>query len=327
MYILTIPSFTWIKVDQSDQDVPRRRAGHTCHLRDSQMIVVGGYIGNEPRCDSPGVFVFDVSSLRWQSSFTAGDHPDDYKTGNTVEAGSHGYQVPKVVQDVIGGNEDGGATVSTPAASAEGGPFATGKPPVFTVTQPGSTATITNWGPTGTSTDDGGDSGGDSGSSISPGLIAASVIAGIAGAAALYLGFCAWLYRRQVSAYKQHVAVANRYPAASNNSLGGGLWGRRHSSRRTQASAASWGWRGSEREPTWMSEPKWVPSDDHPSSSGTGSAQGSAAPKYSEDTRPGTSGSGGSTEGLLEGQEPSFFNVVMGPRRALRVVNGIDEKA
>ena len=30
-------------------------------------------------------------------------------------------------------------------------------------------------------------------------------------------------------------------------------------------------------------------------------------------------------QGLLDGQEPSFFSVVMGPRRALRVVNGLGE--
>ncbi|KAI9172123.1 Kelch repeat-containing protein [Paramyrothecium foliicola] len=333
MYILTIPSFTWIKVDQSDQDVPRPRAGHTCHLRDSQMIVVGGYIGNEPVCESPGVFVFDASSLEWKDSFSAGDHPDDYSIENTVEAGSYGYKVPAQVREVIGGDEDGSATATAPGASATDGPFATGKPPVFTVTQTGATATITNWGPQGTSPGGGdgpSEGGGSGGSNISPGLIAAAVIAGIAGAAAFYLGFCAWLYRRQVNAYKQHVAVANRYPGVSNQSLaggGGGFWGRRHSSRRTQASAASWAWPGSDREPTWMSEPKWISSDEHPSSSGTGSAQGSGGPKNSEDTRPGTSNSGGSTEGLLEGQEPSFFSVVMGPRRALRVVNGIDERS
>jgi len=35
-------------------------------------------------------------------------------------------------------------------------------------------------------------------------------------------------------------------------------------------------------------------------------------------------GSTSSTELLLDGQEPSFFSVVLGPRRALRVVNGLE---
>lgn len=54
MYILTIPSFTWIKVPNPDNSPPAR-AGHTCTLRDGQIIIVGGYTGNTPSCDSPGI--------------------------------------------------------------------------------------------------------------------------------------------------------------------------------------------------------------------------------------------------------------------------------
>ncbi|KAL2200763.1 hypothetical protein P885DRAFT_28462 [Corynascus similis CBS 632.67] len=55
MYILTIPSFTWIKVPNPDNSPPAR-AGHTCTLRDGQIIIVGGYTGNTPSCDSPGIW-------------------------------------------------------------------------------------------------------------------------------------------------------------------------------------------------------------------------------------------------------------------------------
>ncbi|KEY64791.1 hypothetical protein S7711_08070 [Stachybotrys chartarum IBT 7711] len=321
MYILTIPSFTWIRVDQSGQDTPLPRAGHTCALQDSQMIVVGGYVGQEDRCDSPGIYVFDVSTLEWKSNFAAADHPADFSTGNSVLDSSYGYRVPEIVQQEIGGDDEGGATVTTPAVGeATQGPFATGQAPRFTVTATGAgpTATVTNPGPDGTeASSDGGPQ---------PGLIAAGVIAGLAGALALYLGWCAWVYRRQVKAYKQHIAAANRYGAASNASFGAaGLFGgRRASSRRTQASGHSrWGWMGSGREPDWLSEPKWQ--SDEPPSSSSATATNSAG-RSVNDGRPRSSGSGGSTEGLLDGQEPSFFNVVMGPRRALRVVNGIDEK-
>lgn len=47
-----------------------------------------------------------------------------------------------------------------------------------------------------------------------------------------------------------------------------------------------------------------------------------------EDQPPRRSDSGessSSAERLLDGQEPSFFNVVMKPRRALRVVNGLED--
>lgn len=71
MWILTLPSFTWIEVDQSSQSVPYARAGHSCNIWQGQMVVVGGYIGDEISCDSPGVYVYDLSSLTWVEQFTA----------------------------------------------------------------------------------------------------------------------------------------------------------------------------------------------------------------------------------------------------------------
>jgi hypothetical protein len=53
---------------------------------------------------------------------------------------------------------------------------------------------------------------------------------------------------------------------------------------------------------------------------GSGSGSGQRPPIR----RSHSAGSSSSTEGLLDGQEPSFFSVVMGPRRALRVVNGLE---
>ncbi|KAK6213689.1 kelch domain-containing protein [Colletotrichum tabaci] len=349
MYILSIPAFTWIKVDAGD-GVPAPRAGHTCTMRDGQIIVAGGYIGPDANCESPGVYVFDASNLRWTSSFEAGDHPADLSPENSVLAGSYGYKVPDKVQSVIGGSSDGGATATTPAAGpATGGPFATGRSPVFTITQGGSTATITSFGPTSTSNPD--ESGGD-GRGTNPGLIAAGVIAGILGALALYLGFCAWLYRRQVAAYKQHLSQVNRYSGASpmhfEEAAGflpgraAGKGGRGHKRDGSTVSDESFSWVGTGVEPKWMTD------DPTPGGSGSGGGAGGGSssvggpPRKSEDARTFRSGPSGtandprtsssrhantdnesvsSTEQLLEGQEPSFFSVVMGPRRALRVVN------
>ena len=295
MYVLTIPSFTWIKVDKSDK-TPAARAGHTCTMYDGQIIVVGGYIGKDAACD-PGFYVFNASTLEWQDNFKAGDHDPDAHSDNFVLAGSFGYVVPDAVQKVIGGDQEGSATVTKPAASATGGPFATGRSPVFTVTQAGATATATGAGGSGSSqsSDDG----------SHPGLIAAGVVAGVLGALAIYLGYCAYLYRRQVRAYKRHLAIANRYSGASTTSLVPPP-DTRHSHSTTQDNSnESFGWVG---HPGGPSEPRWA-------------SEG----KLSEDTRPGTSRSSGSTEGLLDGQEPSFFSVVLGPRRALRVVNGAEQ--
>lgn len=284
------------------------------------MIVVGGYMGETASCDDPGLYVFDTSSLKWTNEFKAGDHDADFHPDNSVLAASHGYTVPDAVQKQIGGDEDGGATITTPVADPTGGPFATGQPPVFTITQGGGTTTIT---PTSDANSD--DDGGDNGPPA--GTIVAGVIAGIAGALAFYLGFCAWLYRRQVGAYKRHLAVANRYSGVSSDAFmpvgvsGGGS----RRSRRRDESDETFGWVGSDRETTqWLSEPKWTP-DDGPSPGGSGAtSQGKKSSERGQTSGSGSGTGGESTENLLEGQEPSFFNVVMGPRRALRVVNGID---
>ena len=249
---------------------------------------------------------------------------------------------------------------------------------------------------------------GDPSDSRRPGLIAAGIIAGLLGLLAIYLGYCAWLYRRQVRAYRSHLAVANRYsPAGASTASGlGGLaafFGRRVSSRdgekgRTAGAAAaaavaarmsdseksrgrthkrdtststadSVGWSVPPAEPrllfdddpqqptpesgyssmsypsgatgagagglgSYPTRPLGWRSGAYGGSSGIASGSGSGATPGSRPT-PG-SGSGvdaarrssgesySSAERLLDGQEPSFFSVVMKPRRALRVVNGLE---
>lgn len=467
MYILSIPSFTWVKVsDDDDEHKPSARAGHECHLRDGQMIVVGGYTGGQT-CDSPGIYVFNATSLTWQSSFKALDHDPDLHPENSVLGNSFGYQVPAPVASVIGGSGSGGATATQPAAgSATAGPFATGKSPVLTIT-------ATAWGPGATTTAKPGDPGNPNtetkGKDRKAGLIAAGVIAGLLGLLAIYLGYCAWLYRRQVRAYKTHLAVANRYstphhPGASTASglaafFGFGSVGRKTSkqSRKSattdplnsngaaaaagtasnrpispsnssiisyssnnyygyggippmvepkmlfedgggdlQSHAESAGYgsstrtshtasRGGYPRPSLGSSP--MPPMPAPAAAGGGvissfgtspgsyspwtevsmsmsglgsSGTGTTPATLSSDPSPGTgtggtvpgkvihvhgheevaagddggefydeargSGSVSSTERLLEGVEPSFFSVVMGPRRALRVVNGLEEE-
>jgi hypothetical protein len=321
-------------------------------MRDGQIVVVGGYTGKDSGCDSPGIYVFDASTLKWVDRFSAGDHKPDFSAGNSVQAGSFGYKVPDLVQIVVGGGPEGGATITSPVASATDGPFATGKPPIYTVTDSRHTQTVTQWGPTGTGAPGAGISGQSadpgSGSRASAGLIAAGVIAGLCGLLAGYLGFCAWLYRRQVQAYKNHLAVTNRYSGVSSGNLGknsaavAGLFGRNGRSHRRVGSTTSedsFGWVGAAVEPKWLSD-ETTPGSGTGSGSGSGQAAGFTRP---EDRRTdyGFTGDGrlshgdenllphrpvshSSAEGLMDGQEPSFFSVVMGPRRALRVVNGMD---
>jgi hypothetical protein len=167
MWILSIPSFSWIEVDQGTDkaSIPPPRAGHLCQVWDAQMIVLGGY-NTDLGCDAPGIYVFNMSSLGWSNQFTAVtgknalqgyNAKDKGSTGNPLAQqinqrgfgvnagieGSYGYAVPDAVQSVIGGAATGGATLTAPVQTPTQGPLATGKPQTYTMTGPDG-ATITN---------------------------------------------------------------------------------------------------------------------------------------------------------------------------------------
>ncbi|KAI9891804.1 MAG: hypothetical protein M1814_002369 [Vezdaea aestivalis] len=290
MWILTVPSFTWIKVDTSKQSIPPARAGHSCNVWNAQMIVVGGYVGKDLSCDSPGVYIFNTSSLQWQNSYVAlkGPGSDDplnqqpafqdasKKKGYPGLIGSYGYTVPQAVIDVVGGNPSGAATLTKPALAPTGGPVASGVLPTFTVTGVGPTTTAIVPG-----------SGAPTGASRAV-IIAISVVAACLAVLAAYLGFCLWLYRKQLALYKRHVALVQR---SNHNSF--------------------------END----SGPEKLLTLPPGSSSEPGSSHGSS--------RRGTEGhsygpvrlDGEDDADLMRGHEPTFVGVLLSPRRSLRVVN------
>lgn len=368
MWILTIPSFTWVQVDLDGQSQPPARAGHTCTMWDGQMVVVGGYVGKDISCDSPGVYVFNSSSLRWTDSFTALDHPPEGsdssgRQGSSIYRNSYGYQVPPSVQSIIGGSSWGGATVTIPAAgSAEAGPIATGRPPTFTVTQSGSTI-IQTPGPTSTSNSDPANTPvSQSSSSSNVGAIIAGTIAAALAILASYLAFCTWLYRRQLKMYKNHVSMAQRRslspvrwgagqlhekvssPGLMLGPFGTEIGGSGSGSGSTGRPSSSYQGAGSTQstDPTpsqnYTSRPEsFVPgyagAVSIPGGAYIGHGYGRLSEEHEDRLDPSTAGSHGdhgrnsqstahsSMDDLLGGQEPSFFSVVLNPRRTLRVVN------
>ncbi|KIW89070.1 uncharacterized protein Z519_10555 [Cladophialophora bantiana CBS 173.52] len=316
IWILTVPSFTWIQVDTSKQANPPGRAGHMCNVWNAQMIVVGGYVGQDLSCDSPGIYVFNTSSLQWQSGYVALQTDDNLNRQKSQQddpsalQGSFGYSVPEEVQSVIGGNAVGSATVSAPAQSATQGPLATGTPRIYTVTQSGGSVATKTAAPTGTSGANGdgiGSSSENKGSSSGTniGAIVAGVIAGVLAVVAAYLAFCVWLYRKQLKIYKNHVAMAQRQDLAGDpRFIGAGLAGGARYTDKSQSSDSR-----------------------HSADNRSGSSGGRANQLSSNNPYrnvPGGAGSAtaaSSTEDLMAGQEPSFLGVVLNPRRSLRVVN------
>ncbi|TVY16442.1 Kelch repeat-containing protein [Lachnellula arida] len=375
MWILTIPSFTWVQVDMNGQSEPPARAGHTCTMRDGQIVVVGGYVGTDISCDSPGIYVFNASSLQWSNGFTAlassgSESETQQAQDSSVLQDSVGYEVPGLVQSIIGGSSQGGATATSPAAgSATAGPIATGKPPSFTVTKSGSTVVQTS-NPTGTSASGGaGQSSTAKKSGPNVGAIAAGTIAAALAVLAGYLAFCTWLYRRQLNLYKNHVAMAQR--TAFNNSPEGVAWTGRSSEKAagvgpgavlgpfgTSVGGSGSAGRPSNVEsggsgltyPTPYSGASGTPVSSLPTpedysrtggygggSMSGGGVAGKGYGRLSEEgseylgagaglgrtlgSRHSGSSAHSSAADLLGGQEPSFFAVVMNPRRTLRVMN------
>ncbi|KAL2423255.1 Kelch repeat-containing protein [Exophiala dermatitidis] len=327
MWILTIPSFTWIQVNTSNQATPPARAGHTCNLWNSQMVVVGGYTGQELSCESPGIYVFNTSSLTWQNDYYALQTKDDLNRQKSQQddpsalQGSYGYAVPPAVQSVIGGNAVGAATVTAPAQTASQGPLATGSPITYTVTgADGSVATETAVPGSGSSSNGGGgnnnNKGGSGGSGTNIGAIVAGVIAGCLAILAAYLGFCAWLYRKQLQIYKNHTSMAQRQQLSGDpRYIGAGFVPAKYSDKdKSQTTGTGTG--GDSRN-----------SADN--RSGNGSSRGGAGGQphlasnnpYRNATAGGSATAASSTEDLMAGHEPSFLGVVLNPRRSLRVVN------
>ena len=329
-WVLTIPSFTWLQVDTDGQSVPPARAGHTCNVWDAQMIVVGGYVGQDLSCDSPGIYVFDMSNLKWVNQFTAlsagstansdpqvnpsssdgqnnpfNQQPAQIGSSNTSGLmGSYGYQVPDAVVSIVGGSQGGGATITAPAQTATSGPLATGKPITYTTTNSaGAIVTETSLPgahPSGSSTSDDGKSG------PNVGAIVAGVIAGVLFIIVCYLAFVAWLYRKQLQLYKNHVAATQRHAARDPNAEKGFVLpppGRYSQSQRDHSPRGS-DFAGSSQTAT-------------NSGNGAGTVNSGQQQGYAAVRRD----SGSSTGDLMEGREPTFWGTALNPRRSLRVIN------
>lgn len=106
VWILSLPSFTWVKISQGD-DANHGRAGHQCLTPyPDQMMSIGGYRapkGVTIACLGSMVEVFNLTEGKWLTSYD----PSIWSP----------YGVPKDLHLKIGGDYSGGATLTTPAPS------------------------------------------------------------------------------------------------------------------------------------------------------------------------------------------------------------------
>ena len=304
MWILTVPSFAWIQVNTTGQSVPPGRTGHTCNVWNGQIVVVGGYTGppaNGLGCDS-GFYVFNATSLQWQSNYNSisGGDKQNQQTSQQDDglglSGSYEYQVPVPVQSVIGGKGSGGATVTAPIETVTAGPLATGKPITYTIT--GSNGAVVTETGTASTTGSSANNNGKGGPNIA--AIVAGVVAGCFAVLAAYLGFCAYVYRRQLALYKNHVAMSQRAATAGGGEKSAFLPSEGSSARKTYS----------------------IDQSSRKAGSGAGSSGYTSVPplpRAGEAPIGGNSTANSSVEHLAG--EPTFFGVLLNPRRSLRVIN------
>jgi hypothetical protein len=104
VWVLSIPTFTWVKVKSGTST--HGRAGHKCTKPyPDQMIVVGGYAdygSAAPKCLEGGILqIFNLSSTLWMDTYS----PENWSN----------YSVPASVIAAIGGTATGGSTQTAPA--------------------------------------------------------------------------------------------------------------------------------------------------------------------------------------------------------------------
>lgn len=107
VWVLSLPSFTWHRINEGKEI--HGRAGHKCFKPYAdQMMVFGGYTpeagDSGGSClDGGPIVTFNLSSGEWMDEY----NPEKFDD----------YAVPTKVQDKIGGNGAGGATLVTPSPS------------------------------------------------------------------------------------------------------------------------------------------------------------------------------------------------------------------
>ncbi|KAH8890788.1 hypothetical protein GQ53DRAFT_649582 [Thozetella sp. PMI_491] len=218
VYILTIPSFQWIKLYPNDGNYTGQypHNGLSCNMVDgAQMLIIGGTFTTTDDCDAPtqfGTHNLDVSdsTTPWQL----------FSTNRTT------YGVPDLIVSAVGGSAGGGATKTAPAAGWNNHDLQ------VLMTRK---ATVATRSPTRSVTKE--TQGAGSGTSLSTGAIAGIAVGcGVVGIAAL-VGCCWFVRKHRIRRRAEASAVGGTAitPAAPNPM--GSPWGA-HSS--TYAPSASY---------------------------------------------------------------------------------------
>ncbi|RII14288.1 hypothetical protein CUC08_Gglean003867 [Alternaria sp. MG1] len=108
VYILSLPSFTWIKVFSSENPSKIGHGGCSANVVNrAQMLVIGGWFPIYDKCDVP--------EGQGQHNMVLGYNGGDSKLWDKFSPQLDDYVVPSPIISVIGGGPTGGATKTSPA--------------------------------------------------------------------------------------------------------------------------------------------------------------------------------------------------------------------
>ena len=201
VYILSMPTFTWIKWYPTEAGTPYPHGDLSCTvIGGNQMIVMGGNFTNDTICDVP--------SIQGQHNLNLGkDDPTNAKWVS-FQNNITGYNVPSEIIAVVGGGPKGGATNKSPS-----GGFGNPALGIYFQQQASFTArTATRALPTATTSPTPTPT--PKKSSSNTGAIAGGVVGGVLGLA--LIAFVIWFCLR-----KRKQARSNREANTTNSHFGG----------------------------------------------------------------------------------------------------------
>ena len=216
LWILTVPDFTWVPVPSADLgNAPLGRSQHTCHVVGGEMVVVGGDTGNAGGCDSPGVYVFDMSLLQWKESFSG---TTEFVLPNIAGGGGCGMCASPVVSVTV---SESRFSRTSMASTVQGFGTTTMAVETVTTTMDGYTTLMTATydtlttipSPSSSSSTSSADSASKQ-TRTSTNPTAAAIVGGVLGATILFLGL-AWLItsflrRRRENAWRNSTSSGGR---------------------------------------------------------------------------------------------------------------------
>ncbi|KAG0644249.1 hypothetical protein HOY80DRAFT_165609 [Tuber brumale] len=196
-WALTMPYFHWVPVGSTGAPEHGRTAT-TCQTIGGQLVMVRGRGNQKNRGDTNGgTYFYDMTNLTWSLKYQPSE-----------------YRVPKTIYDVIGGNGQGGATITSPVDDRS---YIEGLGKLFAAAANRANSPSPNNGSSnsaggGSSSSAGGGSSSSTGGGIShsTGSIVGGVIGGITALAAIVAGILTLLrhYRRSADVAKEREARA-----------------------------------------------------------------------------------------------------------------------